>query len=426
MGNGMLQAIGLAIAFIIFHSSLSMDEVGIWFFVQSIIAFCEAGRAGFLSTAAVKFYAGTTYERGRTVQGSIWYLAIIATGIILTLNACLLPFLSVVGNREFELCVEWVGISFLATLPSDVISWRLQAEERYGAMLRFRILNSVCSIISFTILIVFHEMTLENAFFFNFLINVATSALGMLLKLSGLRNITYRTKECINEIIHYGKFTFGSYLGANLLAHMDTWIINFMLGPKSVAIYNLAKRFMAIVDLPLRSFAVTGMSAMAIAYNNNNLSQVTYTFKKYAGMLTVAFVPIAVLAFFFGDIPVNMLGGEDYHKTEAASAFKILMFVAILYPMDTLNGVTLDIIHKTKINFQKVLLMIGLRVVCDFSGLMVFNNVYGVVASIFVVRATAMLYGNYQLQKSLSFTIPGIVTTGFKETRFFLRSLAFK
>ncbi|MCD6011882.1 MAG: polysaccharide biosynthesis protein [Flavipsychrobacter sp.] len=416
MGNGMLAVIAMAISFVLFHS-LSMEDMGIWVFTYSIIAFCEAGRSGFLYTAAVKFYAGTEPERGKTVLGSIWYLAIIVTGIIVLLNICLLPFLSYTNNKEFTLCIQWVGISFLATLPSDVISWRLQAEEKYGTMLGFRILNSICSIVCFTILILFHEMTLEKAFFFNFLINVATSIIGIMLNLGGIKYIKNRTKECITEIVHYGKYTFGSTLGATSLGHIDTWILNFTLGPKSVAIYNLAKRFIAVVDILLRSFAVTCMSEMAIAFNKGNLEHVTNIFKKYAGMLTMAFIPLAIGALFLGDFAIDLLGGKEYYDTPASKAFILIMFIAIIYPMETLNGVTLDIIHKTEVNFKKMVFMIIVKVVTAFAGVMIFHNVYGVVCSIFLAHGFAVLYGNHQLQKSLTYTIPGIIATGYREVK---------
>lgn len=420
-GNGMLAAIALAISYILFHSPLSQDDVGTWFFVQSIISFCEMGRAGFLSTATVKFYAGASPERAKTVLGSVWFIAIVITIIILSINACCYAAAPFVNNREYSLCVEWVGITFLATLPSDVISWKLQAEERYGTMLRFRILNSICSILSFAVLILFHEMTLEKALFFNFLINVATSSIGMLFRLGGLRNITCRTKACIMEIFHYGKYTFGTTSVSNLLGSADVWIINFMLGPAAVAIYNLGMRFIQFVELLLRSFAVTGMSAMAIAYNNNNMKDVAAIFRKYSGMLTMLLIPLAAGTFFLGDFPLELLGGENYQETEAANFFKMMMFFYIMIPIERLTGVTLDIIHQTRINFIKVIIMLTLKVAMDFLGIYFFHNIYGIVAAFAVVHLTAMWYGNYQLQKHLEYTMPEILSTGYTELRYFIR-----
>ncbi len=416
LGNGMLSLVGFALAALLFHS-LPMADVGIWFFVQSIIAFCEAGRYGFLSTATVKFYAGTDPERARTVLGSVWFLAILLTGIVVAVNLSLMAFIPHEHNDELALCIRWVGITFIATLPSDVISWRLQADERYNTLLWFRILNSGCSVISFTALVLMDKMTLENAFLFNFLTNFVTSLVGILFNLAGIRTLVHRTKECIWELVHYGKFTLGTTSGSILLGNADTWIINFMLGPASVAIYNLSMRLMALIEMPLRSFAVTGMSSMAIAYNSDNLPMVTHIFKKYSGMLTIVFIPMAVAAFLLGDVAIGLLGGPDYINTEAANVYKLAMFISIIYPIERLNGITLDIIHMTKINFYKVIIMVALKIAGDFAGLAFFNNVYGIVFSILIVHLTALIFGNYQLQKHLNYSIPGILSTGYTEMK---------
>src|SRR3954466_15621047 len=92
MGNGFTVTIGFATSYLLFHF-LSMESVGMWFFVQSLVALCEAARYGFLATATVAFYAGTTPERGATVLGSIWFLAFALSGVLISLNAAAMLFL---------------------------------------------------------------------------------------------------------------------------------------------------------------------------------------------------------------------------------------------------------------------------------------------------------------------------------------------
>lgn len=422
-GNGMLSLVGFAISALLFHS-MSRTNVGIWFFVQSIIALFEAIRYGFLSTATVKFYAGVAPERARTVLGSVWYLAFLLTGSIVLINACAFFFLPYIHNEELIACIKWSGIIFLCTMPSDVIFWRLQADEKYGTLLWYSTLNSGLSAIFFSVLIYLDKMTLETAFLSSLCVNLITSAVGILCNLSGMKMMRHRTKECIREIVNYGKYTLGTTSVSVMLANTDTWILNFMLGPSSVAVYSLSRRLLALIELPLRSFAVTGMSAMAIAFNTDNLPQVTHIYKKYSGMLTMFFIPIALLAVVFGEQAINMLGGPEYIHTEAADAYIIMMLIAVIYPIERLNGITLDIIHQTKVNFYKVIIMIIIKVVGDFAGIYMFQNVHGVVLAMFIVHFTALIYGNYQLKKHLDYTIGGILTTGFNESKLLIVSKA--
>ena len=433
-GNGFNAVIGILTSFILFHF-LPMNDTGMWYVIQSFVALCEASRYGFLATATVKFYAGTDAKRGATVLGSVWYIAIILTLIVLIANAGALPLLHYTTDRETILCIQWVGITYLSSLPADVIFWKLQAEEKYGTMLWYRTVNSLSTIVAFVVLIVLHKMTLENALLWNFLTNVLSSLIGILFNMSGMKTIFSKSKECVLEIMHYGKYTFGTTSFSVLLGNADTWIINYLLGPAAVAIYNLSQRLMPIIELPLRSFTTTGMSEMAIAYNKKNIHQVTYIFKKYSGMLTIAFIPLTIGALIFSDIAINILGGAQYHGSIAPNLFRIFMVIALLYPIDRFNGLALDMTHKTKINFYKVILMLTVKVIVNFGGIYLFMNLfavqfsglYGITLSYLIVTLSAIVYGNYQLRKTLDYTIPGILSLGYSEMILFIRqNLKFK
>lgn len=423
LGNGFFQAIGFATSFILFHY-LSPDKAGMWFVVQSFVALCEAARYGFLATATVKFYAGAEPERGKTVLGSVWFLAIALTAIVLLVNAAAWVYIPYTSNYEIILSIKWVGITYLSSLPVDVIFWKLQAEERYGAMLWYRMLTTSSTIIAFIFLIIFHDMTLENALLYNFLANCSASLVGVVLGMSGFQCIIHRSKECILEIFHYGKYTLGTTSFSVLLSNVDTWIINFLLGATSVAVYNLATRLMAIIDLPLKTFITTGMSEMAIEHNHKNMARVTYLFKKYAGMLTLAFIPAAACAYFVADIVIIILGGHQYLDTAANELYQLLMIIAILYPIDRFNGLTLDIIHQTKINFQKVIVMLVAKMIGDFLFIYFMGNIFGIALSQLLSTVAGIIFGYVMLRKYVNYTIPEIIVTGLRETKLLL--LAFR
>ena len=421
-GNAFISVLGIFFSYLLFHF-LSVDAAGIWFFVQSIVALCEAARYGFLATATVTFYAGAEPKRAATVLGSVWFLALVLTSIILLLNAGAFFFLPYTHNVEAILCIKWVGITYLSSLPADVIFWRLQADEKYTKMTWYRILNTSSTIVAFAVLIILHKMPLENAFLYNFLTNCLSSLVGILLNMAGIKTIVHRSKECIMELVHYGKYTLGTTSFSVMLGNADTLIINFVLGPAAVAYYNLASRLLPIVELPLRTFVTTGMSEMAISYNQKNMHQVTYIFKKYSGMLTIAFIPLTIGALLLADIALNLLGGAHYHGSIAPNLFRCFMLVALLYPLDRFNGLALDITHQTKTNFYKMIIMLVVKVAINFAGLALFGNLYGIALSTFLVTLSALVYGNYQLRKSLDYTIPGIIATGFTEMKVFLQKV---
>jgi O-antigen/teichoic acid export membrane protein len=174
---------------------------------------------------------------------------------------------------------------------------------------------------------------------------------------------------------------------------------------------------MELVEIPLRSFIGTGMSAMAKAMNTNNKDEVLTIFKKYAGMLTFAIMPIVVGGILFADVAVAILGGAKYHGTEAANIFRVFIFFSLLFPIDRFNGVTLDMLHLPQINLQKVLIMLAFSIAGNFFGIVVFNSLYGVAFASPVVILSGLVFGHYYLRQHLQFTLKEVMVTGWIETK---------
>ena len=419
-GNAFTSAVGLFTGALLAHV-LTLNDAGMWWIFISFVTLCESARYGLLATATVKFYAGAPNNRAKTVLGSIWVLALALTAIILLVNLGFYFVFPHSGNTGTDLYIKWVGLTYLSSLPADVAFWRLQAEEKYGAYFWYRMINSLSTVVAFVVLALLHKLTLENALLYNFLTNCLSSLIGMLCNMTGFRMIVHQTKECVLELFHYGKYTFLTTSFSVLIYQSDNWIINLMLGTGPVAIYNVATRLLPIIDLPLRSFVMTGTSEMAIQYNQNNMHQVGYIFKKYTGMLTLAFVPIICAAILFGNIAILMYGGHKYDGTIAASAFSIFMAISVLYPFDRFNGVTLDITNRAKVNSSKVAVMLAVKILAAIIGILIFENIYGIVFGIFLSTVAGVLFGHYYLHQQIHYSIPEILKLGFSETKAFVR-----
>jgi O-antigen/teichoic acid export membrane protein len=179
---------------------------------------------------------------------------------------------------------------------------------------------------------------------------------------------------------------------------------------------------MEIIEIPMRSFVGTGMSSMAKAMNNNRKEEVLHIFKKYAGILTFAFIPIVVGGILFADVAINILGGSKYMGTEAANIFRLFLLFSFLFPIDRFNGVTLDILHMPKVNFYKVIAMLVVNVIADFVGVYFLKNMYGMAIATPFVIVTGLIVGHYALKKELPYTIKEILVMGWAETKWLLYS----
>jgi O-antigen/teichoic acid export membrane protein len=86
-GNVIMSGLALVTMVLIYHA-LSLSDAGIWVFFQSVLLLVDTFRSGFITTAFIKFYAGSTPERMTEVAGSAWCVGLLITGALLLLNIC--------------------------------------------------------------------------------------------------------------------------------------------------------------------------------------------------------------------------------------------------------------------------------------------------------------------------------------------------
>lgn len=414
--NVIISVFSVIIMSLLFRA-FSKTDAGTWFFFLSIQGLVEAFRTGFLNTATIKFYAGAEKDRGESVLGSVWLIAIIITLIVALLSWVLFLFIPFIDNYQVLIVAKWLGITFISSLPFTVPMWILMAEENYSKLLWLRLVNNLSMLLIILFLINQNKMTLNNMLILNIVTNVLTGILCVFFKSFHFNTITKYTKETLIELFNYGKYTVSTSTSVLFFRISTTFVITFFLGPTALAVYNLPGRLMTIIEIPLGSSLGTGMSSMATALNKNDEKQFIYIFKKYAGLLTFAIIPIVFGVIVFADLAVLIIGGDKYVDTEAANILRIMIFFSLLFPIDRFNGVALDMLHLPRINFQKVLLMLGVHVTGTFLGVLLFKNLYGIAFFGPLTVISGVLYGYYELKKRIDYSIREILLVGWQESK---------
>ncbi len=412
--NGIMAVLAVVTVGILYRF-MKPAEIGVWFFFMSVFILLDTFRTGFLQTALIKFYAGASKERATIVVGSTWYLGLIVTAISFAITIPALLALPYIADAGTKIVIQWFSVTFLVTLPLVIAHWVLQAEQRFDGILYLRVINQGSFLLYIVALIWMDQMTIQNLMIANVLGVVTTVAYIIYKKWLHLATLKKRTKECVQEIFHFGKYSVGTTISANLLRSSDTFIINYLLGPAAVAVYNIPQRLMEIIEIPLRSFIATGMPALSAAYNENNQAEVAKLLKKYAGILTVILIPVAAVALGLADIGVRLLGGEQYVNSEAANLFRIFMIFAIFFPIDRFMGITLDVIHQPRLNFIKVVIMLVINIAGDFAGIYLLQNLYGVAVASIPTFLFGVLFGYICVKKYVRLHFFDFFTTGYRE-----------
>jgi O-antigen/teichoic acid export membrane protein len=424
-GNFIMSGMGLIIMTLLYRS-LSESDAGTWVFFQTILLLIDTFRSGFLTTAFIKFYAGASKERAAEVAGSSWFLGLAITGILALISVCALFFLNDIHDDGLVLFFKWSWVFYIVSLPWFLATCVIQGEQKFDRLLYIRLSNQGSFVFFIILLIIIGKISLHNVLFSYLLSNSIASVYALFKGWTRISTIRQRTKNNIKEIYHFGKYSVGTSLSSNLFGTTDTFIINFMLGKPALAIYNLGQTLMQVVEIPLYSFAVTAMPELAIAYNQNDRNGVINILKKYAGMLSVLLIPAAIVCCALADLPIYIIGGGKYVGTEAANVFRLFLTFAIIFPPDRFFALTLDVINKPKINFYKVLVMLVVNVISDFSGVYITHNIYGVaVATIFPIL-TGTAIGYWALNKYSGFSFWSIFKVGYQESIIFFKQLLAK
>jgi O-antigen/teichoic acid export membrane protein len=186
-----------------------------------------------------------------------------------------------------------------------------------------------------------------------------------------------------------------------------------MLGSGGVATYNVPARMIEIIEMPLRSFAVTALPQYAKMFAEGATTELKAIFERRTGLVFYLLLPISVLSFLFADWVVLILGGNNYADSAVLLRF-FATYMAIL-PLDKFSGVLLDTINKPEINFIKVMIMLVVNISADYLGIYLFGNLESVAFASTLTFLSGMLFGYYQLNKHLGLNFKNILVFGWDE-----------
>ncbi len=421
-GNVIMSGLSIVIMGILYRYLPNKAEMGNWVFFQTIFALVEMFRTGFLTTATIKFYSGATKERSAEIIGSAWVLA---TGITLALLLVNIPVFLLTNTFNIDrqgglfFFLKWFGLSYLFSLPTFIANCVLQAEARFDRLLYMRAVNQLSQLVFIVVLIIMKALTLETLVY-AYLLSLLVTSLFVLAK--GWTHAwawKRKTRSGIMELYHFGKYSVLGNISSYLLRGSDIIIIKFMLGAEAVATYNIGLKLVEVIEIPLRSFVATALPSLSAAYNRGLKKDMIFVMCKYAGLLTLALIPVCIGSVIFADFAVFILnGGWD---VQAANVLRFFMTFSLLFPADRFIAVGLDVIHKPNINFLKILVMLAVNVATDFAGIAIAGNIYGVAIATVFPLIVGIWIGYWSLRKYENFTLQHILTVGYAEMKILLR-----
>lgn len=422
LGNGVMAIFGM-LTIAILYRALSVEDIGVYVFFMTILGLIDTLRSGFLTTSFIKFYAGTSESRANDVAGSAWWLALAITGGSILLNVLTFFLSSYISNEGMILFLKYFSLISLATLPSFMANLVVQGEKRFDRLLWMRLINQVL-FTGTVIVLAFKNKSTLNAIIITYIgSNAVASLVTIFLGWTRISSLKYFSKSTFMELFHFGKYSMGTSVSSNLFRVTDTFFINFFLGPAALAVYNLGGRLLQIVEIPLLSFAASGMPSLSSHYNNGQKEDMMLVMKKMVGMLSIVIIGIAVVSIIFAEPIIMLIGGAKYVDTAAPNIFRLFMSMAVMYPADRFFALGVDVIHKPKINFYKILVMLVVNLLGDYIAVTVFHSIYAIVIANIFPMLVSIIVGYIPLNKYFKFNFWNIYVVGYKEVILFIKQI---
>lgn len=422
LGNGVMAIFNM-LALALLYRALSVNDIGVYVLFMTILGLIDTIKSGLLTNAFLKFYSGTGLERANEVVGSAWALALIVTVFFLLVNFIAFWGLPYFPNLGTKLLIQYFSLITLSTLPSFMANLAVQGEKRFDRLLWLRLINQVLFVAIIIALIFLKQSTLQNIILTYAFANLIASLATILFGWTKLRSIRYANLKTIKDLFQFGKYSMGSSLSANLFRVVDIFFINYFLNPAALAMYNLGGRLLQFVEIPLLSFAASGMPVLAGFFNNQQKDQMMHFMKKLVGMMTIGITGIALISIVFANPIISLIGGEKYVNSEAVNLFRIFMSIAILYPMDRFFSLTLDVINKPQVNFYKILIMVVSNLLADYAGILIFKSVFGIAWANLVPVFIAIVISYVYLNRFYKFSIFSILKVGLEESQFLIKQV---
>jgi O-antigen/teichoic acid export membrane protein len=414
-----VAALGL-ISFMVLTRSLSKELFGDWVLYVTIATFFDMLRFGLTSNALVRFASGGNAEKNKAYMGASYKIGlwlVIALALLLWPIYALLLVFNVEINNGYQMFLLWYPVLALLNLSWNNSVSLFQAEQRFKLILYIRLLN----IGSFVVFLFANYLWLHWGIKEIILVHLGSNLLSSLLvfakRWDGLSYYKNASKETTREILNFGRFSMGTLIGSSLLRSADTIIIGLspVLGSVGIAMYAIPLKLTDLMGIPLRSFSITAYPKMSKKSHEGDIDGLKKIFYGYSSVVTLMFIPVAVLGFIFAEPLVLFLGGSGYVDSLPlmASVFRIFAFYSMLLPIDRFTGVALDSINKPRFNFYKVLFMAAANIVGDFIAVFVFQSLEAVAAVTVFFTLIGIVVGYFYLNNEIDIRLRSFFNEGF-------------
>lgn len=357
---------------------LTKEQFGQWIFFLTCSGLIDSLKFGAIGISLINKVSGASDpELKQQYIGAGWVCGIIFVFVSFLLYLVFMLFFpGFTGESQFSLIIKWYPLYSLSLLPVFCSLSRLEAENCFNKTLKMSLIQSLTTPVLLPLAVKYVGFGIQEMILLNITVNFLISLWLIFKKWSGLEFLFKCTKKSFKSLIYYGRFTLGTSIASNLLQSSDVLIITLMLGNTDQAIYSIPLKAVDLLHGLVGSFTVVAFPLISEAFSNNNMTRVKKIFYRYAGSLTLLFIPFLILAMALSPLIIWILGGASYAEDMRTTwVLRIFLTYGVFLSIDRFTGTLLDGINKPKLNAIKVYIMLVLNIAGDIIVITLYNSI---------------------------------------------------
>lgn len=328
--------------FLLLVRLLAVQDFGAWAIFISIAAIAESFRAGLLQNAFIRYYNVAITNRLKDLLGNTFSMnvgmAVVYAAAMVFLGQQLFTVLNLPNLQPARVALALI---LLASAPVFQVSLYLLAELRMKNYFQTQIIRPIL----FSIGVVLHfffdlklDLTLLSIYYISAAI-IASYVSILLFQKQAVPRLGWDV-NVFKKLYLFGRYVFVTNTLSTTKQNIDKFILSALLGPVSVAISNVAFRFINVFEIPLQSIALVYYSKVTRSISRDDTEKQGAFFYTNLAIILALTIPVAGMIWFFAPELTVFFAGEAYAKS--AIFLRIIIFSALVKPLDKLAGSYLD------------------------------------------------------------------------------------
>jgi len=360
------------VSYIILVRALLKSDNAVWSLYLLIFMIFETVKQGLLRNPTIKFLSMPEYANKKDdVQSAALIVNILFSILVIAGLFAFGPLISrMLKSPELLPLLWWSTALIILLIPFNHCEVMLQANYKFSSIFWGYFLRQgffFCGIVILYFGFPEH-FTLINLL----LLQVVALLLGAVVLFINSRSVLIKAffinKSIVGDMLHFGKYIFGTNLCSNLVRSFDQFVTANVLSPAEgknyVAYYNVIFRINSMMDVPSLAVADVLFPKNVETLETDGLGKVKYYFERMIATLLAIIVPACLFIFIFPKVVIHILAGPAYYPVIPILQLTILF--NIMRPLGYLYGTTLDSIGKPKANFWFGLLFMSTSLITNY------------------------------------------------------------